>query len=97
MLGRTIGNRNKGRRGLGYAFLHHAVDDCSRLAYSEILSDERKQAAAQWASAEIDRSDTALAAIYPDRLHNYDHHRPHAGIGGLFPAERVHNLTANYT
>ena len=30
----------------GYAFLHHAVDDHSRLAYSEQLTDERKETAA---------------------------------------------------
>jgi transposase len=27
----------------GYAYLHHAIDDHSRLAYSEILADERKE------------------------------------------------------
>jgi len=30
----------------GYRYLHHAVDDHSRLAYSEILVDERKETAA---------------------------------------------------
>ena len=30
----------------GYVFLHHAVDDCSRFVYSEILADERKETAA---------------------------------------------------
>ncbi len=36
----------------GYRYLHHAVDDHSRLAYSEILDDERKQtAAAFWTRA----------------------------------------------
>ena len=45
MLGRTVGNRHNKKRGLGYAFLHHAVDDYSRLAYSEELSDERKETA----------------------------------------------------
>ena len=30
----------------GYRYLHHAVDDYSRLAYSEILADERKETAA---------------------------------------------------
>ena len=36
----------------GYVYLHHAVDDHSRLAYSEILSDERKEtAAAFWKRA----------------------------------------------
>ena len=29
----------------GYAFIHHAVDDHSRLAYSEIHADERKETA----------------------------------------------------
>ena len=36
----------------GYVYLHHAVDDHSRLAYSEILGDERKEtAAAFWKRA----------------------------------------------
>jgi len=36
----------------GYVFLHHAVDDCTRLAYSERLPDERKDtAAAFWVRA----------------------------------------------
>jgi hypothetical protein len=46
-LGRAIGKRNnKMMGGGGYAFLHHAVDDHSRLAYSELLADERKGTAA---------------------------------------------------
>lgn len=32
----------------GYVYLHHAVDDCSRLAYSEQLEDERKETAAKF-------------------------------------------------
>ena len=37
---------------LGYAYLHNAVDDHSRLAYSEILTDENKDtAAAFWTRA----------------------------------------------
>jgi transposase InsO family protein len=46
MLGRTIGNRNNKKKGRGYSYLHHAVDDHTRLAYSEILTDERKETAA---------------------------------------------------
>jgi transposase InsO family protein len=39
-------------RGLGYAFVHTAIDDHSRLAYSELLADERQQtAAAFWTRA----------------------------------------------
>ncbi|WP_203737957.1 IS481 family transposase, partial [Actinoplanes italicus] len=32
-------------RGLGYAYLHTALDDHSRLAYTEILADETKETA----------------------------------------------------
>jgi transposase InsO family protein len=58
MLGRAEGIRNRHRteRGqhprIGYHFLHTAIDDHSRLAYSELLSDERKEtAAAFWTRA----------------------------------------------
>jgi transposase len=48
--GRAAGNRNKtgntANRRPGYAFLHNAVDDHSRLAYTEILNDEKKDTAA---------------------------------------------------
>lgn len=47
-LGLAVGRRNNGRRGLGYAFMPHAVDDHSRLVYSEILDYERKETAAQF-------------------------------------------------
>jgi transposase InsO family protein len=165
MLGRQLGNKNNthhGRPGRGYAFHHHAVDDYSRLAYSEILADEKKETAAgfwvranaffesvgitvtavmtdngacyrsrdfaaalgnirhvwtrpyrpqtngkverfnrtlaaEWAYARTYLSDEARAAEYPAWLHHYNHHRPHTGIGGQVPAQRVHNLTGNYT
>ena len=63
MLGRSAGNRNaqadktgmtnKYRQPLrGYHFLHTAIDAHSRLAYSELLTDERKEtAAAFWIRA----------------------------------------------
>ncbi len=51
-LGRTIGNRNNNAASRGYAYLHHAIDDHTRLVYSEILTDERKDtAAAFWVRA----------------------------------------------
>jgi transposase InsO family protein len=34
-----------GKPKIGYAFLHTALDDHSRLAYTEILADERKETA----------------------------------------------------
>ncbi|AYG03620.1 IS481 family transposase [Gryllotalpicola protaetiae] len=164
VLGRQQGNRNNtghGKAGRGYAFLHHVVDDHSRLAYSEILADERKETvvafwqrakaffseagitiervmtdngsayrsrllakelgtikhkftkpyrpqtngkverfnrtlAAEWAYAKPYASEEARAAEYQAWVHHYNHHRPHTGIGGKSPSERVHNLTRNY-
>ena len=164
-VGRQLGRRHTGQRGRGYAFLHHAVDDHSRLAYSEILADEAKQTAAafwqranaffvdhgitvksvltdngncyrarsfalalgpainhkrtrpyrpqtngkverfnrtlatEWAYADTYLSDDARAATYQQWVHHYNHHRPHTGIGGLTPIDRlrVHNLPAKNT
>ncbi|SDI81966.1 Integrase core domain-containing protein [Arthrobacter subterraneus] len=49
-MGRATGTANKTRtaanRRPGYHYLHNAVDDHSRLAYTEILNDERKDTAA---------------------------------------------------
>jgi transposase InsO family protein len=160
-VGRQVGTRNNGRRGRGYAYLHHAVDDHSRLAYSEILADERGETAAafweraraffdglgvpvtavltdngacyrsgafaqalgkakhrrtrpyrpqtngkverfnrtlaaEWAYARTYASDEARGATYQDWIHDYNHHRPHTGIGGAVPADRVHNLMGKY-
>jgi len=158
MLGRTAGNRNNKKKGRGYSFLHHAVDDHSRLAYSEILADEKKETASafwvranmffeshgitvrrvltdngscyrskafgqalgpsikhkftrpyrpqtngkverfnrtlaqEWAYAHTYTSDEARAATYQTWIHDYNHHRPHTGIGGKSPIERVHNV-----
>ena len=148
--------------GRGYSFLHHAVDDHSRLAYSEIHADERRETAAafwvraraffadagihvqavmtdngacyrshmftaalgdakhiftrpyrpqtngkverfnrtlmtEWAYARDYESEQARASEYPAWLHNYNHHRPHTGIEGKTPSDRVHNLPGNYT
>lgn len=44
-----------------------------------------------------DISDEARAATYAAWIHNYNHHRPHTGIGGHVPSDRVHNLAGNYT
>jgi len=154
--------RGGARGSRGFRFLHHAVDDHSRLAYSEVLDDERgttaagfwerantffaaagirveavmtdngacyrsrdfaaalgqakhrftrpyrpqtngkverfnRTLAAEWAYACHYDSDAARTATYADWLHHYNHHRPHTGLGGQTPSDRVHNLTGNYT
>ena len=49
--GRVAGKANSratSNTARGYAYLHHAVDDHSRYAYSEILTDEKKQTATEF-------------------------------------------------
>lgn len=57
-VGRSTGQRNRAgiqtNRRPGNAYLHIAVDDCSRLASTEILADERKETAAGfWERANV--------------------------------------------
>jgi transposase InsO family protein len=59
VLGRAAGKRNRHRHSpgqhpvLGYGYLHTAIDDHSRLAYTEILPDEtRHTAVAFWIRAQ---------------------------------------------
>lgn len=42
---RVTGNRRDRVEGIGWEHLHVAIDDASRLAYTEVLPDERKQSA----------------------------------------------------
>ena len=52
MVGAQRGRAHSGQRGRGYHYLHTAIDDHSRLAYSELLTDERQDtAAAFWGRA----------------------------------------------
>ncbi|MFD7282408.1 IS481 family transposase [Streptomyces sp. NPDC059862] len=48
----TTAVRKPGSPAIGYSFVHTAIDDHSRLAYSEVLTDERKEtASAFWRRA----------------------------------------------
>ena len=52
VLGRAAGIRVKKSAKPGMAYIHHAMDDHSRLVYSEILTNERKEtASAFWTRA----------------------------------------------
>ena len=43
---RITGDRSKHSKGVGWEFVHVAVDDASRLAYAEVLANERSPTAA---------------------------------------------------
>jgi transposase InsO family protein len=40
---RVSGDRSTRTRGIGWEFVHVCIDDCTRLAYVEVLDDERKE------------------------------------------------------
>ena len=65
--GRAAARPIKGRTTPGYAYLHHVIDDHSRLAYSEILDDERQETVvAFWIRAQawfIDRGITVQRVL----------------------------------
>jgi transposase InsO family protein len=149
---------------MGYAYLHNAVDDHSRLAYVEILPDEQGPTAAafwnrarayfagvgfpvsrvltdngacyrsrlftaavtaggavhkrtrpyrpqtngkverfnrtmleEWAYIRPYSTDTDRSAALPQWLHHYNHHRGHTALGGHSPADRVTNLSGQYS
>jgi transposase InsO family protein len=68
----------------GYSFLHHAIDDYSRLAYSEILPDERKEtAAAFWrrAKAFFATAGITITAVMTDNGACYRSHAFAAALG----------------
>jgi transposase InsO family protein len=48
VLGVQTSNGSRHHKGAGYAFIHSAVDDHSRLAYSEILENERQTTCAEF-------------------------------------------------
>jgi len=152
-------------RGIGYDYVHTAIDDHSRLAYAEIHGDEKGATAAgflaraaafyaghgirvervisdnafayrqakifretaadlgivqkfirphcpwtngkverlnrtlatEWAYSQIWSSNADRAAALPAWLQHYNLERPHLGIGGLTPIDRVNNAAGQYT
>lgn len=42
---RIHGNRRKRKRGIGWEFLHVCIDDATRVAYAEVLPDEKAETA----------------------------------------------------
>ena len=53
---RITGNRTgqSNKRGIGWEYVHVAIDDASRLAYTELLPNERKESAVAFTARAID-------------------------------------------
>jgi len=50
---RIHGDRRKATRGAGWEFVHVCIDDASRVAFAEILADERKESVAAFLSSAL--------------------------------------------
>ena len=76
---RVNGDRTTRSRGIGWEFVHVCIDDCTRLAYVEVLDDERKETvtaflerAVAWFAARgviIERLMTDNGSAYRSALH----------------------------
>ena len=76
---RVNGDRTTRTRGIGWEFVHVCIDDCTRLAYVEVLDDERKETvtaflrrAVAWFAAQgvtIQRVMTDNGSGYRSKLH----------------------------
>jgi len=76
---RVNGDRTTRSRGIGWEFVHVCIDDCTRLAYVEVLPDERKetvtaflQRAVAWFSDQgviVERLMTDNGSGYRSKLH----------------------------
>ena len=81
---RTRASRAGSKSSRGYVYLHHAVDDCTRLAYSEQLPDERRETAAGfWARAKAFFADAGITvtAVMTDNGSCYRSHVFAAALG----------------
>jgi transposase InsO family protein len=159
---RITGDRSGRRHRSGWEILHVAIDDAARLAYSEILPDEKRASAIafldrarawfgrhgvtvervmtdngsayrshafrhacadaglrhlrtrpytprtngkaerfiqtalrEWAYARPYASSSERSHAITTWLHQYNHHRPHAGIHAATPIARLNNLLGN--
>ena len=99
VVGRTAGWKNKtgtkANRRPGYHYLHNAVDDHSRLAYTEILTDETKETAADFwvrANAWFKEHGATVQRVLTDNGNCY---RSHAFAEALGP-DIKHKRTRPY-
>jgi transposase InsO family protein len=95
-VGRAAGTRNKTRtasnRRPGYHFIHNAVDDYSRLAYSEVLTDEKKETVAGFwtrANAWFQSRGITVQRVLTDNGNGYRSHAFKAALGETIKHKRT--------
>ena len=83
---RITGNRRDSRPGAGWEAVHVCIDDASRLAYSEVLPDERKTSAVLFLERTIAwfaRQGVTIERVMTDNGSAYRSHDWRHACGGL--------------
>ncbi|HET9541397.1 MAG TPA: IS481 family transposase [Candidatus Limnocylindria bacterium] len=94
---RITGNRASRARGVGWDFLHVCVDDASRLAYTEILPDERKESAVGFLKRALAWFATLGVAVERVMTDNGSAYRSHRFRDACETARVKHKRTRPYT
>jgi len=94
MLGREDGmrQRRRGGRAMGYDFVHVAVDDASRVAYVDVLPDQRGPSTARFlldAAAFFAERGVRIEQLLTDRAWNYTRSRDFAEAAEVLDIERL--------
>jgi len=99
VMDRAAGKKNKtgtaANRRPGYAYLHNAVDDHSRFAYTEILEDEKKETAAGFWERANEAFNAAGITVKRVLTDNGSCYRSHAFKDALGP-DITHKRTRPY-
>jgi transposase InsO family protein len=94
---RITGDRRDTTRGAGWEFVHVAIDDCSRLAYVEVLADEKGDTAAAFflrALAHFRQKGIRVRRVLTDNGSGY---RSHAFTAACQRMRTRHLFTKPYT
>ena len=93
---RITGDRRDTTRGVGWEALHVCIDDATRLAYSEILADERKASAVGFLERALGWFAGQGVTVERVMTDNGSAYRSHAFRGAVAAAGLKHKRTLPY-
>jgi len=83
----------------GWEFVHIAIDDATRLAYVELLTDEKATTATEFlgrAIAFFASYGITVETVMTDNGGCYNHRRRHSALSRQTPVQRLTNLLGSY-
>jgi transposase InsO family protein len=94
---RITGDRRGQKRGRGWEYLHVCVDDASRLAYTELLPDERKESAVAFLARALAWFASLGVTVERVMTDNGSAYKSHAFRKACLDAGLKHKRTRPYT